>query len=96
MANGKNITKINSNYDIIHIHHPDPMAAFALLLSGYKGKVVLHWHSDILKQRFLLKFFMPLQNWLIKRSDMIVGTTPVYVAQSPHLSKVQKNVLICQ
>lgn len=84
------LRKICSNYDIIHVHHPDPMAAFALLLSGYKGKVVLHWHSDILKQRFLLKFFMPLQNWLIKRSDMIVGTTPVYVAQSPHLSKVQK------
>lgn len=86
----KILRQINSNYDIIHIHHPDPMAAFALLLSGYKGKVVLHWHSDILKQRLLLKFFMPLQNWLIKRSDMIVGTTPVYVAQSPHLRKAQK------
>lgn len=92
----KMLHQISSNYDIIHIHHPDPMAAFALLLSGYKGKVVLHWHSDILKQRLLLKFFMPLQNWLIKRADMIVGTTPVYVAQSPHLRKVQKNVLIFQ
>ena len=86
----KILRQINSDYDIIHVHHPDPMAAFALLLSGYKGKVVLHWHSDILKQRLLLKFFMPLQNWLIKRSDMIVGTTPVYVAQSPHLRKAQK------
>lgn len=84
------LRNICKDYDIIHIHHPDPMAAFALLLSGYKGKVVLHWHSDILKQRLLLKFFMPLQNWLIKRADMIVGTTPVYVAQSPHLRKVQK------
>ena len=86
----KILRQINSDYDIIHVHHPDPMAAFALLLSGYKGKVVLHWRSDILKQRLLLKFFMPLQNWLIKRSDMIVGTTPVYVAQSPHLRKAQK------
>lgn len=29
-------------YDIIHVHHPDPMAALSLFLSGYKGKVVLH------------------------------------------------------
>lgn len=46
------LRKICRGYDIIHVHHPDPMAALALFLSGYKGKVVLHWHSDIQKQRF--------------------------------------------
>ena len=56
------------DYDIIHIHHPDPMAALALRLSGYKGRVILHWHSDILKQKFLLKFYLPVQNWLIDRA----------------------------
>ena len=49
------LKQIAKEYDIIHVHHPDPMAAFALLCSGYKGKVVLHWHSDILKQKSLLK-----------------------------------------
>ena len=51
-------------YDIIHVHHPDPMAALSLFLSGYKGKVVLHWHSDIEKQKWLLKLYRPLQQWL--------------------------------
>lgn len=82
------LRKICSNYDIIHVHHPDPMAALALFFSGYKGKVVLHWHSDILKQKKLLMFFMPLQKWLLNRADIIVGTTPVYVSQSPHLKTV--------
>lgn len=76
-------------YDIIHIHHPDPMAALALMLSGYKGKVVLHWHSDILSQKTLLRFYKPIQNWLIKRADLILGTTPVYIAQSPHLENAR-------
>lgn len=76
--------------DIIHIHHPDPMAAMALRLSGYKGKVVLHWHSDILSQKALLRFYLPIQNWLIKRADTIVGTTPVYLAESPYLQGVQE------
>ena len=78
-----------NEYDIIHVHHPDPMAALALFLSGYKGKVVLHWHSDIVKQRWLLKAYLPLQNWLIRRADCIVGTSPVYLEGSPFLKKVQ-------
>ena len=78
-----------AEYDIIHIHHPDPMAVLALRLSGYKGKVVLHWHSDILKQRILLKFYLPLQNWVVNRANTIVGTSPVYVQESPYLQGVQ-------
>ena len=83
------LRKHQAEYDIIHIHHPDPMAALALRLSGFRGRVILHWHSDILSQRFLLLFFKPLQNWLIRRAEKIVGTTPVYVRESPHLAHAQ-------
>lgn len=83
------LRKICHRYDIIHVHHPDPMACLALFCSGYKGKVVLHWHSDILKQKFLLKLYGPLQSWLIRRADMIMGTTPVYLKESPCLQHVQ-------
>lgn len=84
------LRRIAPNYDIIHVHHPDPMAALALWLSGYKGKVILHWHSDIVKQKKLLSCYMPLQNWLIRRADLIVGTSPVYIANSDHLADVQR------
>ena len=86
------LRQIADHYDIIHIHHPDPMACLALYLSGYQGKVVLHWHSDILKQKMLLKLYGPLQNWLIKRADLIVGTSPVYVQESPFLREQQDKV----
>lgn len=83
------LRKIAPSYDIIHVHHPDPMAALALRLSGYKGKVVLHWHSDIVKQKKLLNLYLPLQQWLVNRADLIVGTSPVYLSASPHLRQVQ-------
>lgn len=86
------LRKIAADYDIIHIHHPDPMAALALYLSGYKGKVVLHWHSDIVKQKKLMKLYKPLQDWLIKRANYIVGTTPVYVQHSPYLQDCSQKV----
>ena len=86
------VRKHASEYDIIHVHHPDPMACLALRLSGYKGCVILHWHSDILKQKAIMAAYKPLQNWLIRRADKIVGTSPVYVAQSPALRDVQDKV----
>jgi len=86
------LRRIATIYDIIHIHHPDPMATLALFLSGYKGKVILHWHSDIIKQKKLLKLYSPLQNWLIERADLIVGTTPVYVQHSAFLKEYQHKI----
>ncbi len=83
------LRKHAKEYDLIHVHHPDPMAALALWLSGYKGRVILHWHSDILKHKALLACYAPLQSWLIRRAEQIIGTTPVYVAQSPALQDVQ-------
>lgn len=72
-------------YDIIHVHHPDPMAALALRVSGYKGNVVLHWHSDIISQKVGLALYVPLQKWLIRRAAVVIGTSPVYLEESPYL-----------
>lgn len=83
------LRKHKDEYDIIHVHHPDPMAALALWLSGYKGRVILHWHSDIISQKEFFWFYKPLQNWLVSRADKVVGTTPVYVKESPHLSSAR-------
>ena len=85
------LRKIAKEYDIIHIHHPDPMAALALFLSGYKGKVVLHWHSDIIRQKFFLTFYKWLQNWLIRRADIVLGTTQVYLDTSEGINGIRFN-----
>lgn len=88
------LRRICKEYDIIHVHHPDPMAGIALLLSGYKGRVILHWHSDVIKQRIMLKFYLPLQNWLLRRADTVIQTSPVYVTGSEALQSV-RGKLIC-
>lgn len=80
------LRKIIANYDIIHIHLPDPMANLALFCANHKGKkIIIHWHSDIIKQKFLLKLYAPLQNWLLKRVDSIIATTQQYADFSPTL-----------
>jgi len=74
------------NYDLIHVHHPDPMASLALLMSGYKGPVVLHYHSDIIGKAVFHTLYRPLEKWLIKKADAIIGTSPIYTAESTYLT----------
>lgn len=81
------LRKIIKNYDIIHLHHPDPMAALALFFAPIKDKTIItHYHSDIFKNKWLLKCFMPLQNFILKHSNLIITTSENYIAQSPYLS----------
>lgn len=88
------LKKISNEFDIIHIHHPDPMATFALYFSNFKGKVILHWHSDIVKQKKMLFFYLPLQKWLLNRSDLIITTSPDYAVQSNNLKLFQNKIKI--
>jgi len=77
--------KLASKYDIIHIHAPDPMAFLALFLVRPKSKVIIHWHSDIVRQHRTRRFFLPLQNWVLKFADKVVVTSKSYAKHSPCL-----------
>lgn len=72
-------------YDLVHVHLPDPMANLALWLVRPRGKLVLQWHSDIVNQSRALKFYAPLQQWLLRRADAIVATSAAYAETSPWL-----------
>ncbi|MFW2136092.1 glycosyltransferase [Chryseobacterium sp. TY4] len=76
------LNKIKNNYNVIHIHSPDPMAAIALFLVRPKQPIVLHWHSDILRQKFFLFFYNPLLKWLMRKSTVIIATSPNYIEGS--------------
>jgi glycosyltransferase involved in cell wall biosynthesis len=80
------LKRVGSHYDIVHVHLPDPMATLALFYARPASKIVLHWHNDIVRQRFLLRLFLPFQTWMLRRSDAIVTTSPNYIDGSAHLS----------
>jgi Glycosyltransferase len=80
------LKKIHNNYDIIHLHLPNPMAALAFQSVQFKGKLVIHWHSDIIKQVYLKKIYGPFQKALLKRADRIIVTSPPYLEGSKELA----------
>jgi rhamnosyl/mannosyltransferase len=72
-------------YDIVHVHMPNPLAALALWRAQPKARVIVHWHSDVVRQRLALKLYEPLQQWLLKRADAVIVTSQGYADASTAL-----------
>lgn len=86
--------RMASHADVVHVHMPDPMAAIALYLSRPRAKVVVHWHSDVIRQRMALRLYEPLQNWVLARADAVIATSPSYLESSVALQAWRDKVTI--
>lgn len=84
--------KIRNNYDVIHIHLPNPIVSIAPLVFKTKAKIVLHWHCDITKQKKLKLFYNPIQQALLMKSSKIVVTSRKYADFSPDLKDFQDKI----
>ncbi len=86
----KDLREIYKDYDIIHIHMPNPTAALAFQFLPFKGKIVLHWHLDIVKQKLVKVGYKAFQTHILKKADAIIVTSPDYLESSKDL-KPYKN-----
>lgn len=83
--------------DLVIFHYPNPFAAHFLLkiLKKYPNcKLIVYWHLDIVKQKFLKIFFNGQNKRLIERADKIVCTSPNYLEFSPWLSTVKEKCVV--
>jgi rhamnosyl/mannosyltransferase len=88
------LRRLASRQDIVHVHMPDPMAAVAMMAAPTNARVVVHWHSDVIRQRRMLKLYEPLQSWLLRRADAIVVTSPPYAESSAVLAPWRSKVKV--
>ena len=72
--------------DIAHVHSPYPPGEAANLWFGRARKTILTWHSDIVRQKTLLRFYAPTLRHVIRRADRILPTSDAYARSSPWLS----------
>ncbi len=76
--------------DILHLHFPNPMAVLAYLASGYRGSVVVTYHSDMVRQKILGPLFEPFLDAALRRSSAIITTSPNYLRTSRVLARHQE------
>lgn len=88
------VRKYSKNVDVIILHDPFPLGDLTLLLSGFKGKVIVWWHSDIVRQKKLLKLISPMIHSLLRRADVIFTTSEGYINGSAFISHYREKCRI--
>jgi glycosyltransferase involved in cell wall biosynthesis len=73
--------------DIIHFHHPNPVAMLAYLMSGHTGKLIISYHSDIVRQKVLKKMTEPILSLAFQRCKAFIASSSNYVESSAVLRK---------
>lgn len=72
--------------DILHYHIPNPTAVISHLMMRPKGKVIVHYHSDIVRQKRWLALYGAFRNAFLRQADKIIVTSPNYLDTSETLA----------
>lgn len=78
--------------NLIHYHFPWPFMDVVHLAGSRKKPCVVTYHSDVVKQRTLLRLYEPLMMRFLASMDSIVATSPNYLHSSPVLQKFRSKV----
>ncbi|MBZ1345222.1 MAG: glycosyltransferase [Candidatus Nealsonbacteria bacterium] len=82
--------KLSKEADIINFHHPFPLGDLAIFLFKPKAKLIVHYHSDIIRQKVLEIFFKPLIFNTLKGAEKILISNPNLIKSSSYLQSRRK------
>jgi len=80
--------------DITHLHFPYPIGEMAYLFAGRSRKMVVTYHSDIVRQKYLLQVYKPFLYRLLERANAITVSSPQYIQSSPYLRPLQNKCVV--
>lgn len=80
--------------DIYNLHFPNPFGEIGYLAAGAPGKLAVTYHSDVVRQKTLLRFYSPIIKKLLKRADVIFVSSPNMIGTSPWLQPVKEKCLV--
>lgn len=80
--------------DLIHYHFPWPFMDLVHFLSRTRKPTLVTYHSDIIRQKNLLKLYRPLERRFLADVDHIVATSPNYLASSDVLDQYRDKVSV--
>lgn len=87
-------SQLAAKADVIHYHFPWPFMDVVHFATLIKKPAVVTYHSDIIRQKLLLKLYRPLKLRFLGSMDRIVATSPNYLATSDVLKKYSGKVSV--
>jgi rhamnosyl/mannosyltransferase len=90
----KDFAELAKKADIVHYHFPWPYMDLVHFATRIRKPAVVSYHSDIVKQKTLLKLYQPLMNRFLSSVDCIVASSPNYAESSPVLTRFKDKVRV--
>jgi len=84
--------KIKAN--VFHFHLPFPLGVISYLLAKPEGKIVVTWHSDIVRQKIGRFFYQPFLIKFLEKADVIIATSPNMIESSPYLRRFREKCTV--
>jgi rhamnosyl/mannosyltransferase len=81
------LKRLAAQADVVHYHFPWPFLDMAHFMAGVNKPTVVTYHSDIVRQKALLRLYQPLMHRFLGSVDAIVATSPNYLATSTVLDR---------
>jgi glycosyltransferase involved in cell wall biosynthesis len=84
------------DYDVLHIHLPHPVGAASYLASRKpkEHRLVVTYHSDVVRQKRLMRLYAPVLERLLDRADVVLATSPDYLESSPVLRRYRQKCAV--
>ena len=80
--------------DITHLHFPYPVGEVSQLLFGRGRPYVITYHSDVVRQQWLLRLYRPVMKHVLAGAAQIMPTSLKYLMSSPILGPYIKQCAI--
>lgn len=80
--------------DIFHFHLPCPTGVISWFFRRPKGKIVVTYHSDVIRQKKTLLLYKPFLYKFLDSVDRIIVTSSNYLNSSPHLKYFRDKCVI--
>jgi glycosyltransferase involved in cell wall biosynthesis len=81
------LAKMAREVDVVHYHFPWPFMDLAHFVARVNKPSLVTYHSDIVRQKHLLRLYQPLKHRFLQSVDTIVATSPNYLASSAVLDR---------
>lgn len=95
---GKHLHQVMKDFqpDIVVFHYPNPFVAALLLreLKTTKAKLVVYWHLDIIRQKYLRVLFASQNRRLLECAVKVIATSPNYIEGSQWLQSVKEKCVV--
>lgn len=79
------VRRLAREADVVHVHSPFPLGEAAVRDLPRGLRLLVTHHSDVVRQRLLLRFYAPFYRTFLERADGILPTSDAYAATSPWL-----------